>query len=163
MPKITVYVPDGLVERVRELNPEVNVSQLVQNAVQSEIQRLEAQRDGSVAVRDRVNMAAMREKFQAVQAARAEADRVSYQAGYDWVLEHAESIPYETFERGKFSVIMAHAGDGLQGVRQIATSGQPAMRTSLVEQGVNAALRDVWATVGAELASGDDVLSPTDA
>jgi hypothetical protein len=155
MPKVTVYVPDGLLERVRKLDPEVNMSALFQQAIQSEAERLEIQQGTVSTVRERVNIAALKAKFLAAKAEQVEHERAAYRAGYQWGLDHAEALPYETFEA------IGYYGWGAEAIgvvsEQLAadlTEVADAWRPdgSLVNRGAEDALKAVWDTINAELA-----------
>jgi hypothetical protein len=87
VPKITLYVPDGLVERVKALNPEVNVSQVFQGAMQAEAKRLTAEQEAGTKIRERVDIAAVRAKIRDGRAA-------DYRAGYGYGLEMANHMDY---------------------------------------------------------------------
>jgi post-segregation antitoxin (ccd killing protein) len=157
MPKVTVYVPDGLLERVRKLDPEVNMSALFQQAIQSEAERLAAQQDTVASVKQLVNVTALKEKFRAGRAAQVEAERAAYRAGYQFMLEHAESIPYHVFEAvGRYSwqaenVLEATARSTFQALTDLANEeGYP---REIVYRGAEGALTAVWNTIDAELAA----------
>jgi hypothetical protein len=141
MPKVTVYVPDGLLERVRKLDPEVNMSQLFQNAVDDEIHRLETRQKQAAAIREKVDLEALRQRFQAGQA-------TLYQEGYDWGLVAANEMSYDDFEAVRQC---RWAPDEVWKVLLERDFDVEDLRDDATVRGIAAALRDVWETVSADI------------
>jgi hypothetical protein len=141
MPKLTVYVREGLVERVRELNRDVNVSALLQRALQAETERLTSEQRRAARIREKVDMSTLRERF---QAARDEA----YEEGYSFALEVAGDLDYIGFEELEH---LEWDPDTVWERLYHARYAVDERPSKAYMRGLAAALRDVWETVHDEL------------
>jgi post-segregation antitoxin (ccd killing protein) len=143
MPKITVYVPDGLLERVRELNPNINISQVFQTALHAEGKRVLAERVHQTTVRETANMDAIRQKIQ-------EGHQGAYDEAYAEGLKDASDLDYADYEE-----LAKHLWNPDWVFNYITHEPcwdiEEIVSTPVRRRGYAAGLRDAWETAHAQM------------
>lgn len=86
MPKITAYVPDELWRKTQEFSAEINVSQLLQNALKSELRRCRRRQEVTDLEKE-LDVPDLRKKF---SAERQQIYEAGYRMGIRFVRERAE-------------------------------------------------------------------------
>jgi post-segregation antitoxin (ccd killing protein) len=147
MPKITVYVPDGLLERVRELNPDINISQIFQAALHAEGKKMLARSERTAAVQEHADLGAIRRKIEAGR-------QIGYDEAYAAGLCDASNLDYEAYEA--LAIVYAWNPDKVCSYLESTRGGGDLVNpgslvTPLRRRGYVDGLRDAWETAHAQV------------